>query len=358
MVDPEHSARTRRVLGGTLLTAALVGAACDDSEPTAAPADAQVQDERDAWSRFTDAREPNLAALGEPILDCVQRKDTEHAAFHGCYDWHSAVHGVWALYALARLEGDKRWREAANAQLSYQAIDAVRAEIESGRLDQELPYGFSWFLLLVVERERATGSNDMRAVAAIAASKLRAYIEGLDADRRGEGLRNDDYKNLSWALVNLWRYAQHTGDADIQAWAEQFAREHLLADDGQCSLRQESYDADDFFSPCLLRVHAIAEMLSIAEATPWIEKFVGRDAQLQPLTEIGTPHPGGLNFSRAWGLWALWRLTADPQWRDAYVNHVLTHVAQPQYWREDYRSFSHWVPQFGIYAIALSYDQP
>ena len=31
-------------------------------------------------------------------------------------------------------------------------------------------------------------------------------------------------------------------------------------------------------------------------------------------------------------------------------------MGQPEHWAEDYYSHSHWVPQFGIYAIALSYD--
>ncbi|MEE8125090.1 MAG: hypothetical protein V3T42_04685, partial [Nitrospirales bacterium] len=65
----------------------------------------------------------------------------------------------------------------------------------------------------------------------------------------------------------------------------------------------------------------------------------------------------GLNFSRAWGLWTLFQSTGHQAYRDMYVNHILTHMALPQYWRDDYQKHSHWVPQFGIYAIALSLDQ-
>ena len=38
----------------------------------------------------------------------VARRDTEHPAFHGCVDWHSACHGVWALLAYQRATGDAR----------------------------------------------------------------------------------------------------------------------------------------------------------------------------------------------------------------------------------------------------------
>jgi hypothetical protein len=39
-----------------------------------------------------------------------------------------------------------------------------------------------------------------------------------------------------------------------------------------------------------------------------------------------------------------------------YVEHVVTHLDQPEYWAVDYRAHSHWIPQFGIRAIALTLD--
>lgn len=339
------------------LTLSVV-AGCESEETTVAPEPvAAAPDDRDPWQRFEDERSSSLAALGEPIVDCVARKDTEHPAFHGCYDWHSAVHGVWALYALARLEGNERWAAAANLQLDYAAIDGVRAQIEAGKLDAELPYGFSWFLLLALERERATGGNDMRAVGAIAARRLRAHIEKLDADAIARGVAADDYENLSWAVLNLWRWAQFTGDVDTQTWSENFVRQNLLSQTGECTLRADSYRTANFFAPCLMRVHAIVEVLPREEGTAWIEGFIGRDAVVEPLTAIEKPHPGGLNFSRAWGLWSMWQSTGDERWRESFRSHVVTHLQMPEYWREGYDDFSHWVPQFGVYALALSMER-
>ena len=69
-----------------------------------------------------------------------------------------------------------------------------------------------------------------------------------------------------------------------------------------------------------------------------------------------TPHSAGLNFSRAWGLWTLFTCTENEIYRKLYVDHIVTHMKLPQYWRDDYRKYAHWVPQFGIYAIALSME--
>lgn len=43
-----------------------------------------------------------LERAGETIAAAIGRRDTDHAIFHGCYDWHSAVHG-WALLRIARV---------------------------------------------------------------------------------------------------------------------------------------------------------------------------------------------------------------------------------------------------------------
>ena len=47
-------------------------------------------------------------ALASAVSQAVCRKDTDHTAFHGCIDWHSAVHGTWALTAYTRMTGDRQ----------------------------------------------------------------------------------------------------------------------------------------------------------------------------------------------------------------------------------------------------------
>ena len=53
----------------------------------------------------------------------------------------------------------------------------------------------------------------------------------------------------------------------------------------------------------------------------------------------------------------MWQSTGDERWREAYRAHVVTHLEMPQYWREGYDDFSHWVPQFGVYALASSLER-
>jgi hypothetical protein len=33
-------------------------------------------------------------------------------------------------------------------------------------------------------------------------------------------------------------------------------------------------------------------------------------------------------------------------------------LSHPRFWRETYEFYAHWVAQFGIYALAQTYDRP
>ena len=92
-----------------------------------------------------------LRALAAPIRAAVLRRDTGHAAFHGCWDWHSAVHGHWAILRVARVSGQV---EAEAAWVEAQLTEAGIAD-EAALLRQhprfEDPYGRAWFLRLALE---------------------------------------------------------------------------------------------------------------------------------------------------------------------------------------------------------------
>src|SRR5262245_13563523 len=61
-----------------------------------------------ALTELMGRKEEIAADLAATVRQSVVRKDTGHAAFHGCIDWHSAVHGAWALTAYARMTGDRQ----------------------------------------------------------------------------------------------------------------------------------------------------------------------------------------------------------------------------------------------------------
>ena len=315
----------------------------DDGDPSAA-----------LWAAHEADREAHLRALSAPILDCIARSDTSSPAFHGCWDWHSAVHGIWATLALARLVGDPAFTAAADAQLTADAVAGELTRVEAGGPFGEVPYGYAWLLRLARERADA-GRQDLLPHGRAAAARLDGWIDALSPAGIDTALGADDYVNLSWALVHRLQWARHDGDAARAAEIEAFAADEVLP--RSCRVRDDVDALGEFFPPCLHRVLALAAALPPAErAELQAELQDGPPADLVPLVEPAPAHVAGLNFSRAFGLWAAFEATGDSRWRDAYVEHVEAHMAQPAFWAEDYLAHSHWIPQFGVYALALPID--
>ena len=306
------------------------------------------------WDAFLGERDGHLRALSEPILDCVDQPDTTHPAFHGCIDWHSAVHGTFSLLAISRMTGDPSFAAAADDVLEAQAVADELAVLEAGGpFPNERPYGYAWFLALARERERA-GGDDLIPLSDVVTSDLSAYITAMSADTFAEDLHDDDYQNLSWALLNLWTQAAWQDDVDQAEWIEGVVRDSVLPIADQCPLTEAIDNVFDFFPPCLHQARLIVEVLPADEAADWLLEALPDPWDLPPLTDAPSPHIAGLNFSRTWGLYALWEATGDPELRDLYIAHVDAMMSRPELWAEEYYSYSHWVAQFGVYGLALT----
>lgn len=324
----------------------------DPELPTTGDTGAEVDE---SWERFLETREAFLVDLGEPILDCVARQDTYHPAFHGCIDWHSAVHGTWALHVLYDLTGDGTYLDAADAVLEPGALALELQDMQQGDIDQELPYGFSWLLLLARERERTTGDLSLIPLADEAYARLSAFVTAIPLQQIDSYVLDEEYSNLSWAILQLWEQAVWNGDTAEQARWESLVRAQLMPLDDACPLEDDA-QSFGFFPPCFHRARTIVTVMPSDEAADWMVDFLPQTLSLPPLTSFPNPHQAGQNFSRSWGLWALWEASGDVRYRNSYIAHVTTHMAQPEYWAENYSYYSHWVAQFGVYGVALSYE--
>ena len=307
------------------------------------------------WEDFCASRAEYLTTLAITVAQGVQRRDTVHSAFCGCIDWHSCVHGVYALITASRLTGDPQWNEIAGSRLSPDKLADELTSLERGDLDHELPYGFSWLLKLAQERERWSGETDLLPLASNVAKRLESWVFSLSPEKILHHSRHRAYGNLSWAVLNLYDWAQFRKDMTHAERLRTFTRDRLLPLDVVIPSSRDE-EPVEFFPASLHRSRALLAALPKEEATEWVNSFYQEEFHIEPVTSPSTPHSAGLNFSRSWGLWDLWLQTGDTHFRDLYVRHIVTHIELPQFWRDDYRLYSHWVAQFGIYAIALSMD--
>ena len=310
-----------------------------------------------SWESFRASRLDYLSALAVPIAEGITHRDTTYPAFCGCIDWHSCVHGHYALCTLSRLTGESRWNDLADSLLISEKLEQELAYIRNGGLNEELPYGYAWFLKLAQDRQRFFQKDDLRAIAGELARRLAQWLFSLSCDDIVTYARNRAYGNVSWAVLNLWEWAQWNHELEMANALSAFTREHLLLLD---QVLPPSWDhlTDEFFPAALQRTRAILAILPRDESNTWLSAYLVEGLQLEPVRHPAFPHSAGLNFSRCWGLWDLFHHTGNQVYRDQYIRHFVTHVNQPEYWRDDYKKYGHWVAQFGVYALALSIDNP
>ncbi|MEY2884930.1 MAG: hypothetical protein RL490_2654 [Pseudomonadota bacterium] len=283
------------------------------------------------------------AALAEPAASCVQRHDTDHVAFHGCIDWHSAAHGTWALVAYTAMTGDQRYQPLIDSILTVEKLASER-KLLADQPRFEMPYGRAWFLRLALDygRSHADGRLDPMADD-VAASLLRFYLD------RPPNPAAKAYRSSAWALINLHDYYTFRGNAAGLVTTEALIRANFIETGNKpCT---ESMERPEFMATCSNWAWAVSKVLKGDDYAAWLARFLPPSALFTPVAEANSDHENGLNFSRAWGYWRLYALTGEPAYADAYARHFDATYRDPALWKGDYGSVGHWVPQFGMMAI-------
>ena len=287
-------------------------------------------------------------------------------AFHGCYDWHSAVHGHWLLARLARHFPDAPFVAAARAalarSLTVQNIAAETAYLQrAGRASFERPYGLAWLLQLSAELR---GWNDpqaqewARTLATLeteAAARIKRWLPDLTYP-----IRVGEHDQTAFAFGLIWDWASVAGDIEMRRLLGD-AAQRFYAADKNCPLNYEP-SGQDFLSPCLAEADFMRRVLAPTDYAAWLKAFLpqvpkaGGDAWLPPgvVTDRSDPklaHLDGLNLSRAWMLEGIAHglPPRDPRVR-ALLAAANAHraAALPAVTGEHYEG-GHWLGTFAVY---------
>jgi hypothetical protein len=326
------------------------------------------------WKSFLSDRTELYETLAPAFVSCFKRRDSLidplSPIFHGCIDWHSAVHAAYSHHVLYRRTGDEEYLDLVDAQFAPQGVSLIPAEQAYERAKapnyalSENPYGFGWFLVLAREREESTEKKDLREMADFAAEQMMTWFDTrLENGDTTTYILNTAHPNYSWSLINLDVWAKYTKDKTIQDAVRAAGKPLLDAGlDGACPADKDlAPDASGFQPACLMRLAAIAHIWGDAKRA-WIEKRLPKDLYVPPVTDPRGCHSGGLNFTRAFALYQLFSVTGNTDYRDNYVELIRYHVGRPDLYmgemyfgNPDYLCYSHWVAQVGVRAISLSY---
>ena len=291
--------------------------------------------------------------------------------FHGCYDWHSSVHGHWAILRMDQAGSGKNHHLAEKTAQRFTAekIESVIKELQEAP-SFEMPYGRSWLLRLNMELNqwagkygRSTPKNWIELGDYTARSLLEFYING-----RMPNILTNQYRNDSFALVQLTDYLKHRGNGEDFHRILVYIKQHFLVDDLHFDPAME-LDPKAFLSPFWSWIYLLARTQPDEILRQVIHNADFGEELLKPLPEQkitrGRVHHLGMNWSRAWAIRALARrLKKIGLEVEAYVAGYRHHIesalkVHKSYTRDNsditeaeaYYSYYHWVPQFGVYAL-------
>lgn len=298
--------------------------------------------------QFKAARPGMARALSEPIAACVAREDTDNPAFHGCVDWHSAVHGTWALTSYTWATGDRRYR-AVIANILQPALLARERKHLDDDPTFEMPYGRAWFLRLAIDYRKTFHSELLTAFADDVASSLMEHYSAVAPDPRTPA-----YQNASWALINLYDYGISRRDSRLVEFVKGKVRQYYLMD-SPCPIDSAEIEPGEFMAICTNWAWLVQKVLPRDEFGDWLARFMPQGFPLDPIVTLTSVHQVGLDFSRTWGLWNLYRATGEPRFLSAYLANFNATYTHPEMWRGEYRTVGHWVAQFGMLGLMVTY---
>jgi hypothetical protein len=289
-------------------------------------------------------------------------------AFHGCYDWHSAVHGHWLLARLAHRYPDAAFVSAARAALAQSLTkENIAGEVaylkREGRASFERPYGLAWLLQLSAELrswkdpQAQEWALNLAPLETEAAARIKRWLPDLYYP-----IRVGEHDQTAFSFGLIWDWAGVAGDAEMRRLLTD-AAQRFYAADRNCPLAYEP-SGQDFLSPCLAEADFMRRVLDRATFSHWLTTFLPGIPK-SPHADWLTPavvtnradpklaHLDGLNLSRAWMLEGIASGLASSDRRvaalaDAARRH--REAALPQVTGEHYEG-GHWLGTFAVYLV-------
>lgn len=298
----------------------------------------------------------------------VQPPRRIHPAFHGCYDWHSAVHGHWMLVRLLRrfpdlsIEGEIRATLEANLTRENLATEATFFS-RPGAKSYERPYGWSWLLKLAEElhgwddpQGREWSANLRPLVDVIVASYLDYF------PKQTYPIRSGVHSSTAFGLTFALDYARAVGNEELEALLIERSRVYFASDE-RIPAGWEP-DGADFFSPSLMEADLMRRVMPAEEFRGWFRRFLPDlsagaprsildPATVTDRTDPQLVHLDGLNLSRAWCMRSISAaLPEDDPIRKTLLDAAERHAAAalPHVTSGDYAG-EHWLASFATWLL-------
>jgi len=323
-----------------------------------------------------------VEAITEHPLDCVgtefphwigsvdsaegfERPADQHPVFHGCFDWHSAVHSHWSLVRALRLfdhPAEPEIVRTVDARLTAENVEREVAYFEDNEAFEK-PYGWAWLLRLAAELHLWNDDRAERWREALRPLEDRIVelfeAEFLTGDRP---FRVGTHDNSAFALAAGLDYARVVGNDSLEAGVAETSR-RFFGDDEDYPVEYEPIGWD-FVSPALAEADLMRRVLDPPAFGAWLDAFLP-DVTAAPYDAIVEPvdvdpgsdggvelHLVGLNLSKAWCLAGIADALGEHRYADAFAESAERHAERglSRAFTEDYAG-AHWLSSFVLYLL-------
>jgi len=282
-----------------------------------------------------------------------------HPAFYGCFDWHSAVHGHWSMIYLLKTFPDlAKKRQAIEMLDTHLTEENILKELayfsmNKESLSFERTYGWAW--LLKLQEELYTWDDPLAKkwydnIKPLANYISSSYIEYLP--KLVYPIRVGEHTNTAFGLSFAFDYAERVGDVKLLSSIKENAL-RFYGQDADCPISWEP-SGHDFLSPCLQELDIMRKVLPESDFEKWSASFLpllaDQKLNLEPgkiidRTDGKLVHLDGLNFSRAWCLYAMKDNTNAYNLATEHLDFSLSKITDGDY------AGQHWLASFALYAF-------
>ena len=297
----------------------------------------------------------------------VQEPSVIHPIFYGCFDWHSAAHGYWSLVSLLRQFPDLSKADEIKAVLLRNLTEekvATELEFFSKDINASFERTYGWAWLLKLSQELHEWNDPMATKLAANLQPLAELITNRYIDFLPKLLypiRVGEHSNIAFGLSFAHDYAISQNNAELQNLIVKRAKDYFILDK-HCPVEWEP-SGFDFLSPCLEEIGLMQRILPSEQFLTWLNHFMPQLAEADfelAVAQVGDRKDGklvhldGLNFSRAWNLYALAK--KYPQYshlKELADKHVA--YSYPNLVGDNYEG-GHWLGSFAIHALNTRKD--
>ena len=238
-------------------------------------------------------------------------------SFYGCWDWHSAVHGHWAMVKVLKEFPEISERDKIISKLEKNlSQENLNKEYEFFKQDFakgfERTYGWAWLMklyseLLTWDYEKAqTWSTNMKPLVDLLSQRTISFL-----DKLSKPLRPGTHSNTAFSFSLMIEYAKIAGDKKLLNKIKKYSIKNFFGDTN-CPTNYEP-SGTDFISPCLAEAGLMAMVLDDIQFNKWLYNFfptfkktkfnniITPPVVIDP-TDPGIGHLIGLMFHRSWTL--------------------------------------------------------